>query len=125
MTDDDHSLNDSPSPPPQDRDSGRPSAESRWTTRPGTAADFAAVHAVNAAAFPAEAEAGPVDALCEDPSARLPGLSYVAEAPAGSLAACALPTRCPAGGVPALAPAPVAAAPAHERRGAYPAAFGI
>ncbi|WP_326656266.1 GNAT family N-acetyltransferase [Streptomyces sp. NBC_00385] len=118
MTDDDHSLNGSPLSFPHDRDPGRPSAEARWTTRPETAADIAAVHAVNAAAFPTEAEAGLVDALREDPSAWLPGLSYVAEAPDGTLAACALLTRCLVGGVPALALAPVATAPAYQRRGA-------
>lgn len=65
MTDDDHSLNDSPSssPSPRDRDPGRPSAGTRWTTRPETAGDIAAVHAVNAGAFPTEAEADLVDAL--------------------------------------------------------------
>lgn len=125
MTDDDHSLNDSPSSSPYDRDAERPSSEARWTTRPETSADIAAVHAVNAAAFPTEAEADLVDALREDASALLPGLSYVAEAPDGSLAACAPPTRCPVGGVPALALAPGATAPAYQRRGAYPAAFEV
>ncbi|MFI7367057.1 hypothetical protein ACIBO4_33400 [Streptomyces sp. NPDC050149] len=86
MTDDDHSLNDSPpsSPSaPHDRDPGHRSCDTLWTTRPETAGDIAAVHAVNAAAFPTEAEADLVDALREDPSAWLPGLSYVAEAPDG------------------------------------------
>ncbi|MEU9203851.1 N-acetyltransferase [Streptomyces sp. NPDC048332] len=122
MTDDDHSLNGSPPSPspssPHGRDPGRPSADARWTIRPETAGDIAAVHAVNAAAFPTAAEADLVDALREDPSAWLPGLSYVAEAPDGSLAACALLTRCRVGGVPALALAPVATVPAHQRRGA-------
>lgn len=118
MTDDDHSLNDSPSSSPYDRATERPSSEARWITRPETAADIGAVHAVNAAAFPTEAEADLVDALRADPSAWLPGLSYVAEAPDGTLAACALLTRCLVGGVPALALAPVATAPAYQRRGA-------
>ncbi|MEU1435509.1 N-acetyltransferase [Streptomyces sp. NPDC005786] len=117
LTDDDQSLNDSPASSPHD--SGpQPSGPIRWRTRPETADDTAAVHAVNAAAFPTEAEADLVDALRKDPSAWLPGLSYVAEAPDGSLAACALLTRCLVGGVPALALAPVATAPAHQRRGA-------
>ncbi|MFE9777113.1 GNAT family N-acetyltransferase [Streptomyces sp. NPDC005775] len=117
LTDDDQSLNDSPASSPHD--SGpQPSGPIRWRTRPETADDTAAVHAVNAAAFPTEAEADLVDALRKDPSAWLPGLSYVAEAPDGSLAACALLTRCLVGGVPALALAPVATAPVHQRRGA-------
>lgn len=90
----------------------------RWTTRPETPADIASVHAVNAAAFPTRAEADLVDALREEPAAWLPGLSYVAEAPDGSVAAHALLTRCLAGGAPALALAPVATAPEHQRRGA-------
>lgn len=118
MTDDDHSLNDSPPSPAYDSGPECAHPVARWTVRPETAADIAAVHAVNAAAFPTEAEADLVDALREDPSAWLPGLSYVAEAPDGSLAACALLTRCLVGGVPALALAPVATAPAHQRRGA-------
>ncbi|MDP5316483.1 GNAT family N-acetyltransferase [Streptomyces poriferorum] len=121
MTDDDHSPDDSPLPSlssPHDRDPGHPPAGIRWATRPETAADIAAVHAVNAAAFPTEAEADLVDALREDPSAWLPGLAYVAEAPDGSLAACALLTRCLVAGEPAVALAPVATAPAYQRRGA-------
>lgn len=118
MTDDDHSLHDSPPSPPHDSRPEHSHSVTRWTTRPETAADIAAVHAVNAAAFPTEAEADLVDALRKDPSAWLPGLSYVAEAPDGSLAACALLTRCLVGGVPALALAPVATVPAHQRRGA-------
>lgn len=89
-----------------------------WPARPETAADAAAVRAVNAAAFPTEAEAALVDALRVDTSAWLPGLSYVAEAPDGSVAAFALLTRCRVGGAPALALAPVATAPEHQRRGA-------
>ncbi|MFF1374708.1 GNAT family N-acetyltransferase [Streptomyces sp. NPDC058308] len=89
-----------------------------WPTRPETASDVAAVHAVNAAAFESEAEADLVDALRADPGAWLPGLSYVAEAPDGSVAAHALITRCLVGGAPALALAPVAVLPAHQRTGA-------
>ncbi|MEV7399945.1 N-acetyltransferase [Streptomyces sp. NPDC091267] len=89
-----------------------------WTTRPETATDIRAVHAVNAAAFPTHAEADLVDALREDAATWLPGLSYVAEAADGSVAAFALLTRCLVGGAPALALAPVATAPEHQRRGA-------
>ncbi|WP_409234442.1 GNAT family N-acetyltransferase [Streptomyces sp. PA5.6] len=89
-----------------------------WPTRPETAADVAAVHAVNAAAFATEAEADLVDALRTDAEAWLPGLSYVAEAPDGSVAAHALLTRCRVGGAPALALAPVATLPEHQGAGA-------
>ncbi|CAL9585707.1 GNAT family N-acetyltransferase [Streptomyces sp. enrichment culture] len=99
------------SPPPS---SPRP----RWRTRPETDTDRAAVHAVNAAAFETPAEADLVDALRADPGAWLPGLSYVAEAPDGSVAAYALITRCRVGDAPAAALAPVAVAPEHQRRGA-------
>lgn len=90
----------------------------RWLTRPETAADVRAVHEVNAAAFPTAHEADLVDALRRDGEAWLPGLSYVAEAADGSLAAYALLTRCRIGGTPALALAPVATAPRHQRQGA-------
>lgn len=89
-----------------------------WTTRPETPSDIAAVHAVNAAAFETRAEADLVDALRQDPAAWLPGLSFVAEAADGSVAAHALLTRCLVGGAPALALAPVATAPEWQRRGA-------
>lgn len=95
----------------------RPS-DPRWRTRPETAADRAAVHEVVAAAFPTRDEADLVDALRTDPDAWLPGLSYVAEAPDGSVAAHALLTRCRVGDAPALALAPVATTPAHQRSGA-------
>ncbi|MFJ8749350.1 GNAT family N-acetyltransferase [Streptomyces sp. NPDC102441] len=90
----------------------------RWRTRPETAADRDAVHGVVAAAFPTRDEADLVDALRTDPGAWMPGLSYVAEAPDGSVAAHALLTRCQVGDAPALALAPVATAPDHQRRGA-------
>ncbi|WP_322982621.1 bifunctional class I SAM-dependent methyltransferase/N-acetyltransferase [Streptomyces sp. S584] len=95
----------------------RPS-DPRWRTRPETAADRAAVHEVVAAAFPTRDEADLVDALRTDPDAWLSGLSYVAEAPDGSVAAHALLTRCRVGDAPALALAPVATTPAHQRSGA-------
>ncbi|WP_418960086.1 GNAT family N-acetyltransferase [Streptomyces tritici] len=93
-------------------------SDTLWHTRPETDADAAAVHAVNAAAFETPAEAELVDALREDPDAWLPGLSYVAEAPDGTVAGYALITRCTVGGSPAAALAPVAVAPAHQRQGA-------
>ncbi|MFE7773614.1 GNAT family N-acetyltransferase [Streptomyces sp. NPDC057445] len=93
-------------------------ADPRWPTRPETAADIPAVRAVNEAAFPARDEADLVDALRQDTSAWLPGLSYVAQAPDGSVAAYALLTRCRVGDAPALALAPCATAPEHQRQGA-------
>lgn len=89
-----------------------------WTTRPETSADREGVYGVNAAAFETDAEARLVDALREDPGAWLPELSYVAEAPDGTIAAYALITRCHVDEVPALALAPVAVVPEHQRRGA-------
>ncbi|MCX5193358.1 bifunctional class I SAM-dependent methyltransferase/N-acetyltransferase [Streptomyces sp. NBC_00249] len=89
----------------------------RWTARPEAEADRAAVRAVNLAAFDTPLEADLVDALRADAS-WLPGLSYVAEGPDGSVAAHALLTRCEVDGVPALALAPVAADPALQRSGA-------
>ncbi|MFI8521042.1 GNAT family N-acetyltransferase [Streptomyces sp. NPDC085481] len=89
-----------------------------WRTREETPADIPAVRDVNAAAFPTPEEAGLVDALREDPAAWLPGLSYVAEAPDGTVAGYALITRCHVDGVPAAALAPVAVAPAYQRKGA-------
>ncbi|MFJ7494251.1 bifunctional class I SAM-dependent methyltransferase/N-acetyltransferase [Streptomyces sp. NPDC097727] len=94
-------------------------ADPRWTTRPETAADIEAVHAVNAAAFPTPDEAALVDALRSDPAAWLPGLGYVAlDGPDGDIASYALLTRCRVGDAPALALAPVAAAPDSQRQGA-------
>lgn len=88
-----------------------------WPARPETGADAAAVREVNLAAFETPLEADLVDALRTD-AAWLPGLSYVAEAPDGSVAAHALLTACRVGGVRALALAPVAVAPAFQRSGA-------
>ncbi|MFI0982181.1 GNAT family N-acetyltransferase [Streptomyces sp. NPDC021093] len=93
-------------------------ADPRWRTRPETAADVPAVHAVNVAAFPTEGEADLVEALRKDSGAWLDGLSYVAEAPDGSVAAYALITRCHVDGVPATALAPVAVSPEFQRQGA-------
>ncbi|WP_371574814.1 GNAT family N-acetyltransferase [Streptomyces sp. NBC_01314] len=89
-----------------------------WTTRPETSADREQVYGVNASAFGTDAEAGLVDALREDPGAWLPGLSYVAEAADGTIAAYALITRCHVDEVPALALAPVAVLPEQQRQGA-------
>ncbi|GAA2773500.1 bifunctional class I SAM-dependent methyltransferase/N-acetyltransferase [Streptomyces showdoensis] len=93
-------------------------ADPRWRTREETAADVPLVREINAAAFATPDEAGLVDALRGDRAAWLPGLSYVAEAPDGTVAAYALITRCHVDGAPAAALAPVAVAPAYQRTGA-------
>lgn len=90
----------------------------RWSTRPEGDGDRAAVHGVNAAAFETTAEADLVDALRADPDAWLEGLSYVAEAPDGTVVAHALITRCTVGGAPAAALAPCAVLPRYQRTGA-------
>ncbi|MEU7485868.1 bifunctional class I SAM-dependent methyltransferase/N-acetyltransferase [Streptomyces sp. NPDC042319] len=89
-----------------------------WSTRAEAPGDAAAVREINLAAFPTPEEAGIVDALRADPGAWLDGLSMVAQAPDGTLAGHALLTRCHVDGHPALALAPVAVLPAHQRRGA-------
>ncbi|MET9621629.1 bifunctional class I SAM-dependent methyltransferase/N-acetyltransferase [Streptomyces sp. NPDC006464] len=93
-------------------------ADTRWRTREETAADVPAVREINAAAFATAEEAALVDALRADGEAWLPGLSYVAEAPDGTVAAYALITRCRVGDTPVAALAPVAVAPAYQRGGA-------
>ncbi|CAM5303022.1 GNAT family N-acetyltransferase [Streptomyces tanashiensis] len=97
-------------------------ADPRWRTRPETDADAAEIRRVVATAFgseaaPSETEADLVEALRVH-DAWLPGLSYVAEAPDGTVAAHAMITRCLVDGVPAAALAPVSVAPAHQRTGA-------
>ncbi|MFB6841684.1 GNAT family N-acetyltransferase [Streptomyces sp. NPDC056361] len=98
-------------------------ADPRWRTRTETDGDVAAIRRVVATAFGSEAapsatEADLVEALRLDADAWLPGLSYVAEAPDGTVAAHALITRCRVGGAPAAALAPVSVAPAYQRTGA-------
>ncbi|MFJ8672728.1 GNAT family N-acetyltransferase [Streptomyces sp. NPDC093589] len=89
-----------------------------WRPRPERTADIPAVRRINLAAFEEAGEADLVDALRRDPAAWLPGFSYVAEAPDGTLAAHALLTRCYVDDVPAVALAPCAVLPAHQKRGA-------
>ncbi|UNO42298.1 N-acetyltransferase [Streptomyces sp. MST-110588] len=88
-----------------------------WQVRPETSADIPAVRRVNLAAFETAAEADLVDALRRDPAARLPGLSYVAEAADGTVAAHALLTRCHVGEASAVALAPCAVLPEWQKRG--------
>jgi len=93
-----------------------------WTTRSETPDDTGAIHAVNVAAFPTTEEADLVDALRADPLAWIDGLSIVAET-GGEVVAHALLTRCHVGDDPALALAPCAVLPAHQRTGAGSAAI--
>jgi putative acetyltransferase len=95
----------------------------RWTTRPETAADIPAVHAINAAAFPTDAEAVLVDTLRADPHAWIAGLSMLAVATDGTPTGYALLTRCHVGDRPALALAPCGVLPAAQRTGAGTAAI--
>ncbi|MFD7868547.1 GNAT family N-acetyltransferase [Streptomyces sp. NPDC059783] len=88
-----------------------------WTTRPETAADADAIREVNLGAFPTALEADLVEALRTDP-AWIAGLSLVAEAPDGTLAAFALLTRCRVDDSPALVLGPCAVLPAYQRTGA-------
>ncbi|WP_336208028.1 GNAT family N-acetyltransferase [Nonomuraea sp. LPB2021202275-12-8] len=92
-----------------------------WTTRSETEADTPAIRTVILAAFPTPFEADLVDALREDP-AWLPELSVVAERD-GVLAGYALLTRCHVDAAPALALAPCAVLPDHQRLGAGSAAI--
>lgn len=94
-----------------------------WTTRPERPEDIDAIHAVNAAAFPTEDEALLVDQLREDPSAWLEGLSTVTLDESGRVVGHALLTRCLVGGQAAVALAPCAVLPEHQRTGAGAAAI--
>ncbi|QCR52475.1 GNAT family N-acetyltransferase [Brachybacterium sp. SGAir0954] len=99
---------------------------SSWTTRPEDPADpreAAAIREVLLAAFPTAEEADLVDALRADDAAWIPELSLVATGEDGAVLAQALLTRCTVGGEPALALAPCAVVPAHQRQGAGSAAI--
>ncbi|MGN9788622.1 GNAT family N-acetyltransferase [Nonomuraea sp. ZG12] len=93
-----------------------------WITRPETAADLDRIREVNLAAFPTPLEADLVEALRADPAAWIPGLSWVTEAPDGTIAGYALLTRCHVDGSAALTLGPCAVRPEHQRRGAGSAA---
>ncbi|MFG3119356.1 GNAT family N-acetyltransferase [Streptomyces sp. NPDC048197] len=116
------STDDAPEPAP----AASPSAAASPATmarparhvRPETAEDIPGVRRINLAAFETAEEADLVDALRRDRSAWLPGLSYVADAPDGTLVAHALLTRCHVDDVPAVALAPCAVLPAHQKSGA-------
>lgn len=93
-----------------------------WATRPERPADAATVREINRAAFGRPDEADLVDALRADP-AWLDGLSMLAVNAAGAPVAHALLTRCHVDDHPALALAPCAVLPAHQRSGAGGAAI--
>ncbi len=95
-----------------------PAARPAWHVRPETTEDIPGIRRINLAAFETAEEADLVDALRRDRSAWLPGLSYVADAPDGTLVAHALLTRCHVDDVPAVALAPCAVLPAHQKSGA-------
>lgn len=85
--------------------------------RPETTADHAAIRQVNRLAFGREGEARLVDDLRDGGYARL---SLVAEEDGqvvGHILFSDLPTVTPGGMVPALALAPMAVIPSHQRRG--------
>ncbi|GAB3431038.1 hypothetical protein GCM10027436_04710 [Actinophytocola sediminis] len=101
----------------------RPTERTRWTTHAETPDDIAAIHAVNAAAFPTAEEADLVDALRVDPQAWIEGLSIVTENEDGEVVGYALLTRCQVGGEPALALGPCAVLPDHQSTGVGSAAI--
>lgn len=88
-----------------------------WTTRVETTADFAAIRAVNLAAFPTPLEADLIEALRADP-AWIDGLSLVAQTPDGTIVGFALLTRCYVDDSPALVLGPCAVLPAYQKTGA-------
>ncbi|OEV04644.1 GNAT family N-acetyltransferase [Streptomyces oceani] len=96
---------------------------SSWSTRPETTDDIPTIRAINVAAFPTPQEADLVDTLRRDSSAWIPGLSWVATGPDGTLAGHALLSRCRVDGQPALALAPCAVLPRFQRQGAGSAAI--
>ncbi|MFD1938244.1 MULTISPECIES: GNAT family N-acetyltransferase [Nonomuraea] len=94
-----------------------------WITRSETGADLDLIREVNLAAFPTSHEADLIEELRADATAWLPGLSWVAEAPGGTIAGHALLTRCHVDGSPALTLGPCAVRPEHQGQGAGSAAI--
>nr|WP_179798068.1 N-acetyltransferase [Actinomycetospora corticicola] len=93
-----------------------------WTTRRERPEDRAAIHVVNAAAFPTTDEADLVDALRGDADAWV-DLSFVALED-DHVVAHALLTRCHVDGGPALALAPCAVLPENQHQGLGAATIG-
>jgi putative acetyltransferase len=96
--------------------------EQHWRTRPERPEDAEAVHRLNLAAFGRPDEADLVEALRADP-AWIEGLSLLAVDDADRPVGHALLTRCHIGDAPALALAPCAVLPGHQRTGAGTAAI--
>ncbi|OBB26223.1 acetyltransferase [Mycolicibacterium peregrinum] len=94
-----------------------------WSTRVEQPEDVESIHAVNAADFPTELEANLVDALREDPTAWIDGLSVVSCDVNGDVVGFALLTRCTVDSRPALALGPCAVLPDLQRGGAGSAAI--
>jgi putative acetyltransferase len=88
-----------------------------WTTRAETAADTAAVDAVNFHAFGRRYEPDIVTRLRADSTVWLPALSYVATQD-DEVVAHALLSRCHIDETPALVLGPVAVLPSYQRTGA-------
>jgi putative acetyltransferase len=83
------------------------------TIRPETSADARAIHFIHEAAFGRPDEADLVDALRGEDAVRCSLVAEVDAIPAGHV----LFTRMWIGAVPAVALAPVAVLPAHQRKG--------
>ncbi len=96
----------------------RPVGPGSWPTRPENTADAASVHAVNRAAFETGAEADLVDALRATRRPGCPACRTSRRRRTAPSTSYALLTRCRVGGTPALALAPVAVLPEHQRTGA-------
>ncbi|MFC0627125.1 GNAT family N-acetyltransferase [Kribbella deserti] len=88
-----------------------------WHTRVETAADIAAIRAVNLQAFGRAYEPDIVDALRADSSAWWPGLSIIATTEAGEAVGHVLLSRCRIGVTPALILGPCAVLPAYQGQG--------
>lgn len=97
-------------------------SQTLWTTRAELPGDAVALREVLLAAFPTSEEADLVDALREDQTAWLEGLSLLA-LEGDRVVAQALLTRAHVGGEPVLALAPCATRPDRQRRGAGSAAI--
>lgn len=94
-----------------------------WTTRAETVNDIPVIRQINLGAFPTDEEADLVDALRNDGTAWIDGLSLIATAADGNPVGFALLTRCHIDDQPALALAPCAVLPEFQRTGAGSAAI--
>lgn len=90
---------------------------STYTILPEAPTDAPAIRALHRSAFETDYEAQLVDDLRENTGIWAPGVSKVAVSSSGEVLAHALLTRCWVGSAPALALAPVAVAPAHQKQG--------